>query len=82
MRIAGDCLMAGCATAQAANVLHDAFEEPGRVLWRKVSDHWCAILTLAMQRPWTACLIVSSVHSCRQPGHVYKGIAHSFALCM
>jgi hypothetical protein len=25
-----------CIDAQAANVLHDAFDEPGRVLWRKV----------------------------------------------
>ena len=34
----GGCLTPGFATVQAANVLHDAFEEPGRVLWRKVCD--------------------------------------------
>jgi hypothetical protein len=36
-----------CAIAQAANVLHDAFDEPGRVLWRKV--HSMPMLILAVE---------------------------------
>lgn len=36
--------------SQAANVLHDAFEEPGVILWRKVRlQPLAAILELAMQ---------------------------------
>ena len=65
-RPAGGCLKPGCAIAQAANVLHDAFEEPGRVLWRKVCGHGCALVCLAMQRAWTVCLIANrcgSIHS-------------------
>jgi hypothetical protein len=45
--------------AQAANVLHDAFEEPGRVLWRKVGDRGRPFVRLAMQWPWTVCLTAS-----------------------
>lgn len=48
-RLAAACVMSGCAPAQAANFLHDAFEEPGRVLWRKVRDHGRATATLAMR---------------------------------